>query len=356
MVELSGKADAINHTDTKLFHNQITNSFNHYIRQPINLVYCIVSNINDDIIYNKEKFDDIVVAVKQCNNCKNNELDYTSLLSFFREADKSIDQVLISLTHMVYILESHIDMILFETEQSNPNISQFDIKFKLEDILSIWHGDYLKKKIKYSVVYDQKLISNSVEEMSNCSYVFWKTDTIKFATIFMSLVDNCIKHAFVAYEKKDIDNTNSNNKIDIIVKMVTNDVISISVCDNGKGIDQETLTQIREYINDTHYKAMPYQSNMLQLTLGLKKCAFFQKYLGWPKHQNLVINSDVGIGTSVTFFLKLIEDESIWNQACLDNMTDKWKLDKVLMNESIDLCRKSIPSSFTDFKGYSDSS
>ena len=352
-IDLSDKAETLNNKNKRLFDLQISTSFNHNIKQPTNFIYGVITAFDDDIKCNKEIVDSVkgyFLAKKNENSqvVDNKIQELENLVQWFDSVKELTEQVIRTMNYMNYIIESFVELNSIECEQMIPNILEFDLVSKMADILSIWQYEFAIKNIQYSIILDESLVElMKINGHNNLKSIVWRTDINKFCSVFIGIIENCTKHAYCDMTER--------NMINIIIGKVSNDVLTISVVDKGKGIDTETLEHIKDRIYSKR-QAEPMLNNAMDFNLGLKKISILQKYLGWPNHKKITIESELNTGTFVTFYQKYVEDDQIWKEACLDiSRKDCGSMISEQFPEAIDQNKKSVYSTDSRFENKSES-
>ena len=162
----------------------------------------------------------------------------------------------------------------------------------------------------------------------------------------MILIDNCLKFA---YERP----STASKIIQIELEKCERDLISITITDDGEGINLDLLSVILEQIENPR-KSDELKKNKFDICVGLKKAAIFQSYLAMGSFRNIIIRSEKNVGTAVTFFLSRCDNESMLKRVSNEKKEMQFLEDNLpIIADCFETHRRSIRSSSIGIRGNS---
>jgi two-component system sensor histidine kinase EvgS len=184
---------------------------------------------------------------------------------------------------LLNLLNDILDLSKVETGKIDIEISKFqlqDLFYEMEDLFFSITKGYYKKNKQHAVTFE---IIKPIDDIT-----FIKTDQNKLRHILTNLIGNSIKFT-------------QEGQIVLSTKVINNN-LEFKVTDTGIGISEEQLPFVFEKFRQGDSSiSKTYQGS----GLGLSLCKEFVTFLGGA----ISIESNVGIGTTVTFTLPIIIDE-----------------------------------------------
>ncbi len=168
--------------------------------------------------------------------------------------------------------------LIFKTLQL-ARLRSSDIKFDIEDLNL--------EEVSNGVVESQKLIfkENKIEIVNNISKdIVVKADKLRLAELFHNLITNAVKYMGGGGGKITLDAKKDNA------------TVTVSVCDNGKGMEKDQLKRIF----DEFYRADKFVKLKDSVGLGLSICKRIVEKLGGK-----IWADSPGIGKGSTFYFTL---------------------------------------------------
>ncbi len=236
------------------------------------------------------------------------ELVFRGFNNMVREIDTLVNKVyaskLMAQSAQLKMLEYQINPhFLYNSLQTLEAIGEIHGVESIQNI-SASIGSILRYNLKSStMVYLNEEISNvkkyigiesirfdkNVEIIMNIDDSMNKYKIIKFT--LQPIVENCFQHGFSNITKKGLI---------IIEGKKTNNKLILSIKDNGKGIEPDELTEIKEALKTNHAIA----NNLVEDHIGLKNIDVRMKtYYG--EEYGILIESQLGKGTEVTMKFRL---------------------------------------------------
>ncbi|CAK92711.1 unnamed protein product (macronuclear) [Paramecium tetraurelia] len=183
---------------------------------------------------------------------------------------KNLQPAIISAKKLMFQLNDILDYAQIDCKNFNLSITQFDTNEIFEILKELFDQECQEKQLAF------KLITNA--NYTVCS------DKERILRILINLIDNSIKF------------TNQHGSISVAVLQQQSQII-FSVEDNGVGMGEKTLSQIRRNCDLKQYDSFLVQQT--KLGLGLKISQQIAKYL--CVDNELVINSTENVHTKISF-------------------------------------------------------
>lgn len=331
--DLTEKALLINIDDKNQFKNELLKSINHELRTPLNFMYSTITFLYEDFIEYKNKFSSLIANYTNTggNSRRNgkssqrgekhdNEKNIEDIKKWFYLSGNACDNNIKTIKHILLTLQGYSDFGNMDTGRFDLHIMNIDLMSAITDLISIYSSQLETKKLTYELNFCEKLLS-----MQTDGKIIWSTDLTKFNTLFSNIFLNAIKYA-------------KNSMIQIMVNLVNIDVLSIGIKDHGMGISESNLTKL-----DCSFKNLwtPIKTdNCSGIGLGLRIAACMQRYLGSKENNQIDIQSQLNVGTTLTFYLHFLSDDFIITQGKANSINDEEDVD----SRSIDLALRYIQS------------
>ncbi|CAD8116531.1 unnamed protein product [Paramecium sonneborni] len=184
--------------------------------------------------------------------------------------DKNLQPAIISAKKLMFQLNDILDYAQIDCKNFNLNISQFDL-YEIFDILKeLFNQECKEKQLDFQLNTNANYIINSDKE--------------RILRILVNLIDNSIKFT---------------NQFGLIIVNVNEykSCIVFTVEDNGVGMSEKTLEQIRNNFDMQFYDSFLFQQT--KLGLGLKISQQIAKFL--CVNNKLIIDSTENVYTKITF-------------------------------------------------------
>ncbi|CAD8111569.1 unnamed protein product [Paramecium sonneborni] len=233
-------------TSRFIFQQQLLNSFSHELRTPLN---CTLSLLQ--VLKSKLKNDEI-----------NNEY---------------LNPAIVTSHRLLYQINDILDYAQIECQDFKINISEFSVGEIFQTLKDFFIQECEQKQIQLIIETD-------------CLIVI-RNDKDRIIQVLINLISNSIKF------------THQGGRIVINVNRRDN-MYQFTVWDNGRGISNQTLTNIFEQPNSmsSSSRANDTQSYSYKLGIGLKVSRGIVKYLSI--NGDLIIKSQFGCYTSINFFVE----------------------------------------------------
>ncbi|CAD8121741.1 unnamed protein product [Paramecium sonneborni] len=292
-------------TNRFLFQQQLLNSFSHELRTPLN---CTLS---------------LLQALK--SKLKNDEIN-----------QEFLNPAIVTGHRLLYQINDILDYAQIECQDFKINISEFSVSEIFQTLKDFFIQECEQKQIQFIIEID-------------CLIVI-RNDKDRITQVLINLISNSIKF------------THQGGRIVINAKRRDN-LYQFTVWDNGKGISNQTLTNIFEQPNSmiSSNRAHDTQTQSYKLGIGLKVSRGIVKYLS--NNGDLIIKSQSGCYTSINFFVEdkfmkisdeILEQETILKLAS-KNTLKKCDCSQILIVDDIPFNHIALIAILNNFKIQSES-
>ena len=185
--------------------------------------------------------------------------------------------------HIELVLKSMAEFAMLDPKNLDFNIEEIDINDCISNIFKIYSEGMKEKNLEKIIFLDKEIKSKK-----------WKTDKKKLETILMVTITNAIKYS------------DENKVIEINVNQKSEDLIKISIKNEGIGLNDKQLLQLNSLFEDYYSNEIP--ENSVGIGLSLRIASALLKYLGKKKYNKFeIITEDKFV--EISFYIRNIEND-----------------------------------------------